>query len=703
MTSPSQDRLFGTNSSMAIKVPCRVATTANITLSGEQTIDGVAVVANDRVLVKNQTTPSQNGIYFCSTSTWQRTPDFDGTRDVTQGTIIKVNSGASGMGFWYLSTTGTIVVGTTSLSFVQGATDSATSTFIQAGTGAVLRTAQLKMREIVSVKDFGAAGTGLSDDTTAIQAAIDYAESLAAASPNTGAAVYFPAGSYLVSATLTIQDDNITLHGDGRDLSIISRNAAYAHTLDIDNGAILQNIRIEGLSFYHDIGPGNVMSGAHIRADAVTYLTIRDVRITHGAYGVILLGCVYAKIENAHLYGDYVAATPSKNGTTALYLQKTSNAGAVEIPTIVNISECQVNGAGVAASWQYGCVINAGEEVHFTNCTFNAGPVTNMLLQQLSDNKAIYEITFTNCFFDASMQRSVWIDGSAGNGTQNISRVRFVGCGFNGEAFTPPSGPGIGLFVDGTARGGTYSQVLHGMEIIGCSFQGQYAEGVVLNGGVDITISGSTWKDNNISNAAGKDNLVIGAAVSNITVTGNNIGGTTGTGTGLAKYGISIANGATNVTIVGNNLSRNTTGALSDLMSATSKKIFGNIGVTDTASNSLGADVNLNNTGNYFDGPSVSLGAGTWLLSGTVTVRDTAGAADFAAKLWDGSTVAASAESVTGSSSQHNTIALSAVVSPTATTTYKISVKDTTSTSGLIKFNASGESKDSTLTAVRIA
>lgn len=55
----------------------KVATTANITLSGTQTIDGIAVVAGDRVLVWKQTTTSANGIYIVSASTWTRASDAD--------------------------------------------------------------------------------------------------------------------------------------------------------------------------------------------------------------------------------------------------------------------------------------------------------------------------------------------------------------------------------------------------------------------------------------------------------------------------------------------------------------------------------------------------------------------------------------------------------------------------------------------------
>jgi len=118
---------------------------------------------------------------------------------------------------------------------------------------------------------------------------------------------------------------------------------------------------------------------------------------------------------------------------------------------------------------------------------------------------------------------------------------------------------------------------------------------------------------------------------------------------------------------------------------------------------SLGADVSLNNTGSYFDGPSVAQGtSGTWFASGTVTLIDTAGGASFNVKLWDGTTVIASAGPTTSAINQRITVSLSGSLSSPAAN-IRISVNDSTSTSGAIKFNSSGNSKDSTLTAVRIA
>lgn len=118
--------------------------------------------------------------------------------------------------------------------------------------------------------------------------------------------------------------------------------------------------------------------------------------------------------------------------------------------------------------------------------------------------------------------------------------------------------------------------------------------------------------------------------------------------------------------------------------------------------NSLGADVALNNTANYFDGPSVAQGtAGTWFVSGTVTL-DSGAAERIYAKLWDGTTVIASAELLIDSLNAQRTISLSGyLVAPAGN--LKISCRGTLRTDSKILFNITGNSKDSTISAIRVA
>lgn len=123
MASIVTDRLDGLNSATAIKGPCRVATTANITLSGLQTVDGVSLAADDRVLVKNQTSSVDNGIYIVSTGLWRRSKDFAGNRDVKKGTQVFVTSGTTyAETIWYVTSADPITIDTTAITFASSGT-----------------------------------------------------------------------------------------------------------------------------------------------------------------------------------------------------------------------------------------------------------------------------------------------------------------------------------------------------------------------------------------------------------------------------------------------------------------------------------------------------------------------------------------------------------------------------------------------------
>lgn len=100
------------------KESVKVATTANITLSGEQTIDGVLTSAN-RVLVKDQTVATQNGIYVSAAGAWSRSTDADTSLEVTAGMMVPVEEGTISADLLYtLATNGTITLGSTALTFI---------------------------------------------------------------------------------------------------------------------------------------------------------------------------------------------------------------------------------------------------------------------------------------------------------------------------------------------------------------------------------------------------------------------------------------------------------------------------------------------------------------------------------------------------------------------------------------------------------
>lgn len=115
MTTTSTDRR-NASPGLGVKAPCRVATTANITLEALQTIDGVTVASGDRVLVRSQSTASENGIYVAATTEWTRAPDFDGLNDCKEGTLIRVNQGTT-YADNYFSVSADATIGTDSITF----------------------------------------------------------------------------------------------------------------------------------------------------------------------------------------------------------------------------------------------------------------------------------------------------------------------------------------------------------------------------------------------------------------------------------------------------------------------------------------------------------------------------------------------------------------------------------------------------------
>ncbi len=118
------DELAAVSSGLKPKVPVRVATTTplDLTAGGLLTIDGIIVVAGDRVLVKDQTDAVQNGIYIANTSSWQRAEDADDNpnNEIERGSFLFVQEGTANAGYGFFVSnqgTGDLVIDTDPIQF----------------------------------------------------------------------------------------------------------------------------------------------------------------------------------------------------------------------------------------------------------------------------------------------------------------------------------------------------------------------------------------------------------------------------------------------------------------------------------------------------------------------------------------------------------------------------------------------------------
>lgn len=149
------------------KASCLVATTANITLSGTQTIDGVSVSAGQRVLVKDQSAAAQNGIYVCAAGAWSRASDADAWDELVAAfTFIEQGTNNANSGYICTVTAGG-TLGSTAVTWTQfsGAGQiSAGAGMTKTGNTLNVNTAS-SSRIVVGADDIDLAATGVTAST----------------------------------------------------------------------------------------------------------------------------------------------------------------------------------------------------------------------------------------------------------------------------------------------------------------------------------------------------------------------------------------------------------------------------------------------------------------------------------------------------------------------------------------------------------
>jgi hypothetical protein len=136
------------------KQPCVCATLANITLSGLQTIDGHAVVAGDRVLVKDQSTAANNGIYIASASAWSRSEDANSWNELICA-ISFIEYGTQAGGAWFCTAQDGGTLGVTAVNWSQFTTSATYS----AGTGLTLTGSVFSITPVGTASTYGSAST----------------------------------------------------------------------------------------------------------------------------------------------------------------------------------------------------------------------------------------------------------------------------------------------------------------------------------------------------------------------------------------------------------------------------------------------------------------------------------------------------------------------------------------------------------------
>lgn len=299
-----------------VKTAVMVATTGNITLSGEQTIDGV-LTSSSRVLVKNQSAPAQNGIYVSASGAWTRSVDAntwnelisaftfvqDGTTQADTGWVCTINAGGT--------------LGTTPVTWTQF---SGAGTYT-AGTGLTLTGTQFSITNTAVTA--GTYGTDARNLTLSVNAQgqitniFDQPISIAASQINSA----IP-NSGLANSSITIGSTSISLGGSITTLAGTSISGATNTLSNIPNSALTNSSVTIGSSSVSLGGTVTTLSGVSMSGSSNTFTNIPNAALTNSSITIngssVSLGgsvTVTATASNALTIGTGLSGS-SYNGST---------------------------------------------------------------------------------------------------------------------------------------------------------------------------------------------------------------------------------------------------------------------------------------------------------------------------------------------------------------------------------------------------
>lgn len=273
----------------------------------------------------------------------------------------------------------------------------------------------------VNVKDFGAVGDGVHNDTTAIQAAIDYAKTLVRNAGTTkhqdGAVVYFPKGLYLISSTLLIDESNIMLIGESWSSTVIYAPAATFDLVKFDNPSFaLYNCGIGRLRFST---PGNTTAGFHLKVMHAIYFTASDILFNGWFGGLYIGGC--AKMFNSQLIFSQEVRTAGT--TTGAAIDMSCD---YTYSSDVHFTDLQIM-EDVATAGLNAFIVRGVDGLYIENMHMHGTFLVNP--SNTGNEVVVSTIEVTNGYFDTSRDACAVISGTASAAYKDLT---FTNCRFRG-------------------------------------------------------------------------------------------------------------------------------------------------------------------------------------------------------------------------------------------------------------------------------
>lgn len=334
----------------------------------------------------------------------------------------------------------------------------------------------------INVKKFGAKGDSITDDTKAIQKAINYCQSLVSDRSLDGGNVFFPKGTFLISSTLTITSSNITLCGDSTSSSVLYAPNAYFDLVHFNGtDSSLYNSGMKNLRVYT---PGNTTEGNHLRMTKTLNSIFENLCLVGSYKGIAVDGCGKTFLDKIILSQEGRTA-----GTTNYGIDFLDTNG---INSDIHVTNLQVVPT-ISASSNFSMSIRSSDGIYFSNVHIHGGVLVQP--NNKGNGQTCSSLFFSNCYFDRAKEGNFVFTGSA----NNYRNFLFTNCYFRDA-------------VDGLALNtkGPVSNI----QLTNCNFSQQDHNGVncINSFGSEVVFNACIFSDNNkVNNTNFGDMLLQGS------------------------------------------------------------------------------------------------------------------------------------------------------------------------------------------------
>ncbi len=262
---------------------------------------------------------------------------------LTRGVDYTATNGTSIDGLAAL-TTGDVVEALSYSSFNLVNVPANTVQFTQAGAGATTRTVEAKLNDVVSVKDFGAVGDGVTNDQAAIQAAL-----------STGKNVFIPDGVYLFNTSISYTADGQAIYGSGNNSVLKSGSGSVYISSNSRDNISLHDLKVDG----------SVTNGGFIIAGGSSNVTISRVYWYRGGQRVWLFTCSSVKVLDCTFEGTGYGIIQQAGHASSFVLVS----GCLAMDMEGDFVEANCEGAHPSSSWAITNNVYKGSQGYPTTAT----------------------------------------------------------------------------------------------------------------------------------------------------------------------------------------------------------------------------------------------------------------------------------------------------------------------------------------------